>query len=259
MIHALIADDEALAREGIRLLLKDETDVKVVGEAEDGDQTVEEINRLMPDLVFLDVQMPGLDGFGVLARIEPGHLPRVIFVTAHNTYAVGAFEAQAIDYLLKPVSDDRFQKALQRARRDLLQDGYLEQTQRKLVDFLKSHLKPPAAGSTKSYPRWLTVKQGRRITLVKVDEVDWIDSAANYVQLHACGRSYLIRSTMGEFENNLDPQSFVRIHRTTIVNVERVHEIDLDSDGDIAVKLRDGTVLRSSRGYRERLTRIVPL
>ena len=255
MISVLITDDEPLAREGMRLLLEHETDVKVVGEADDGVTALEQIKALQPDLVFLDVQMPTLDGFEVLRRIEPDHAPTVIFVTAHDQYAVAAFEVGAVDYLLKPFSDDRFQVALQRARQSLNRDDGLlgHRDPLKPLEPLKRNGPAPA------YPRWLTVKRARRVRLIKVDEIDWIDSASNYVQLHVQNQTHLIRMTMAELETRLDPQMFVRIHRTTIVNVDRLQEINLLPEGEVAVTLRDGKVLRTSRGFRSRLNDVLAL
>jgi two-component system LytT family response regulator len=256
MINVLITDDEPLAREGMRLLLEHEADVKVVGEADDGVTALEQIRVLQPDLVFLDVQMPTLDGFEVLRQIEPDQAPTVIFVTAHDQYAVAAFEVGAVDYLLKPFSDDRFQVALQRARQSLTRDdGLLGQR-----DPLKPLETVTRSGPTPAaYPRWLTVKRARRVRLIKVDEIDWIDSASNYVQLHVQNQTHLIRITMAELETRLDPQMFVRIHRTTIVNVDRLQEINLLPEGDVAVMLRDGKVLRASRGFRSRLDDVLAL
>ena len=259
MIRTLIVDDEALAREGIRLLLKDEANISIVGEAEDGTEAVDEIKRLLPDLVFLDVQMPSLNGFAVLQRVAGIHLPAVVFVTAHERYAVAAFEARAIDYLLKPFSDERFQRAVQRARQALERTDEIEQNQKRLLDFVESRIKTIPSEPTGVYPRLLTVKHGRVITLVKVDEIDWIDSASNYIQVHTNGHLHLLRMTMGQLEARLDPRRFVRIHRTTIVNIDRVQELSLGYHGDVDVKLRNGTALRSSRGYRERLARVVPV
>jgi two-component system LytT family response regulator len=255
MINVLITDDEPLAREGMRLLLEHEADVKVVGEADDGVIALEQIRALQPDLVFLDIQMPSLDGFEVLRRIEPDHAPTIIFVTAHDHYAVAAFEVGAVDYLLKPFSDDRFQVALQRARQSLNRDDGLLGHR----DPLKTFEAVRRTGPPPAYPRWLTVKRGRRVRLIKVDEIDWIDSASNYVQLHVQDQTHLIRITMAELETRLDPQMFVRIHRTTIVNVDRLQEINLLQEGDVAVTLRDGKVLRTSRGFRSRLNDVLAL
>jgi two-component system LytT family response regulator len=254
VIRALVVDDEPLAREGICVRLKDEAGVRVVGEACDGPDAVAGITRLQPDLVFLDIQIPGFDGFEVLERVAPVHLPAVVFVTAYDRYAVQAFEAQAVDYLLKPINARRFHQALQQVRRRLERDRDEETTQERLCRLLE--LRAAAApGTSARYSPWFTVRDGHRFLVVKADEIDWIDSASNYVQLHARGRPYLLRMTMNQLEDRLDPQHFVRIHRTTIVNVDRVAEIAQAWQSDFSVKLHDGTTLRMSRGYRDRLLR----
>ena len=252
MIRALVVDDEPLAREGIRVRLGDEADVQVIGEAVDGPDAVEAINTLLPDLVFLDIQIPGFDGFEVLQRVASLHLPAVVFVTAYDRYAVQAFEAEAVDYLLKPISGRRFREALQRVRGRLVREEDLERAHERLVRLLESRRMTEGRSAS---VRWFTVRDGRRFLIVRTDEIDWMDSASNYVQLHARGRSLLLRSTMSELEERLDPQLFVRIHRSTMVNVERIEEISPSGQGDFTVTLRDGTTLRMSRSYGGRLLR----
>jgi two-component system LytT family response regulator len=250
MIKVLIADDEALARDGIRLRLRGAADVEVVGEAGDGPEAARRIKTLKPDLLFLDIQMPGFDGFEVLRRVAPVHLPAVIFATAYDRYALQAFETHAVDYLLKPFGSARFNEALQWARRTLGREEALEAAHRRTAGIIEPGSQPPAAGR---YVRRLTVKDGRRFLLLKVEDVDWIEAASNYVELHARGRSYLIRMTLTELYDTLDPAMFARIHRSTIVNLDRVKEITLGDGGDFVVWLQDGEGLRLSRGYRERL------
>ena len=241
MITAFIVDDEKLAREGIRLMLKKEVDVEVVGEAADGQSAMKAISKLTPDVLFLDVKVPGLDGFEILARCHRGHTPLVIFTTAYERYAVKAFDAHAVDYLLKPIKAQRLREAVQRARVELA--------------------KEPASGhepvqSTLSKPRnlrRLVVWDRDRFLLLKAEEVDWIQSAANYVQLHAHGRCYLVRMTMNEIETQLEGLSFARIHRSTIVNIDRLTEIRPSPHGDFQVVLDNGTALRLSRAYRDHL------
>lgn len=250
MIRVLIADDEALARDGIRLRLREATDVEIVGEAGDGPESVRRIKALKPDLLFLDIQMPGFDGFEVLRRVAPTHLPAVIFATAYDRYALQAFEAHAVDYLLKPVGSARFAEALQWARHTLGREEALEAAHRRTAGIIE-----PAAPSSlpSGYVRRLTVKDGRRFLLVKTEEVDWIEAASNYVELHARGHAYLIRTTLTELLETLDPAMFARIHRSTVVNLDRIKEITLGDAGDFVVWLHDGSSLRLSRGYRDRL------
>jgi two-component system, LytTR family, response regulator len=247
VIRVMIADDEALARDGIRLRLCDASDVEIVGEAGDGPETARKIKAVKPDLLFLDIQMPGFDGFEVLRRVASVHLPAVIFATAYDRYALQAFEAHAVDYLLKPVGSARFTEALEWARHTLGRDEALEAAHRRTAGLIDS------GASTAGYVRRLAVKDGRRFLLVKVEDVDWIEAALNYVELHSRGRSYLIRATLTELCETLDPAMFARIHRSTIVNLDRVKEITLGDGGDFVVWLQDGAGLRLSRGYRERL------
>jgi two-component system LytT family response regulator len=237
MIRALIADDEPLAREGIRVMLADLADIDVVGEAADGVEAVAAIENLAPDLLFLDVQMPGIDGFEVLRRL-PAAVPAVVLVTAYDRHAVKAFEAQALDFLLKPISTTRFGEVIGRVRRSLAQTAEPR---------LSRAVSPPA-----HLPRF-PVKDRERFLLLKPEEVEWIHSAANYAELHARGRSFLVRMTMSELEERLDPARFVRIHRTTIVNIDRVSEIQPEHHGEFQVVLQDGAKLRLSRRYRDRL------
>jgi two-component system LytT family response regulator len=250
MIRVLIADDEALARGGIRLRLREATDLEIVGEAGDGPEAVRRVKALKPDLLFLDIQMPGFDGFEVLRRVAPAHLPAVIFVTAYDRYALQAFETHAVDYLLKPVGAARFAEALQWARHTLGREEALEAAHRRTVDIIEPGT---VSASPSGYLRRFTVKEGRRFLLLKTEEVDWIEAASNYVELHARGRSYLIRMTLTELDETLDPAMFARIHRSTVVNLDRIKEITVGDGGDFMVWLHDGASLRLSRGYRDRL------
>jgi two-component system LytT family response regulator len=250
MIKVLIADDEALARDGIRLRLRDASDIEIVGEAGDGPEAARRIKALKPDLLFLDIQMPGFDGFEVLRRVAAVHLPAVIFATAYDRYALQAFETHAVDYLLKPVGSARFNEALNWARKTLGREEALEAAHRRTAGIIEPGPPSPAAAG---YVRRLAVKDGRRFLLVKVEDVDWIEAASNYVEIHARGRNYLIRTTLTELYEMLDPAMFARIHRSTVVNLDRVKEITLGDGGDFVVWLQDGAGLRLSRGYRERL------
>lgn len=241
MLKALIVDDEELARDGIRMMLDKEGDVEVVGEAADGPTATEAIARLSPDIIFLDVRMPGFDGFGVLDRVTGTHHPQVIFVTAYDQYAVKAFEANAVDYLLKPINSHRLSDAVKRARLSLAQrSGHAEPIEARPIGFSDMR-------------RTIVVKDRDRFLVVKTNEVDWFESAANYVELHVHRRSFLVRITMNELQAQLKGTSFVRIHRSTIVNLERVTEIRPSPHGDFQVHLQDGHVLRLSRAYRDQL------
>jgi two-component system LytT family response regulator len=258
-ITTIIVDDEPLARDVVRARLKAEADIKIVGEAADGPAAVRMIRALQPDLVFLDVQMPAMDGFEVLEQVASDHLPIVVFVTAYDQYALKAFDAQALDYLLKPFTADRFQTALERARTEIATAGELD-THRRLIEILDARQQQgpqPREGHHAIRGEGpllrFAVKHDQRIVLVKVDDVDWIESSANYARLHARGTSYLVRMTMSELEKRLDSVRFARIHRSTIVQVDRIKDIAPAWHGDYDVTLRDGTVLRLSRSFRGRL------
>ncbi|HWA59323.1 MAG TPA: LytTR family DNA-binding domain-containing protein [Gemmatimonadales bacterium] len=247
MIRTLIVDDEPLAREGLRVRLGLERDIALVGEAADGPTAIELIRRELPDLVLLDVQMPGMDGFEVLERIAEDCLPSVIFVTAHDRYAVKAFEVHAVDYLLKPLDGARLREAVERVRRTLAAGP--QGTREGLVNLLASREK----GGERTHVRRWAVREDEHFVLLRAEEVDWIEAAANYVRFHARGKVYLLRATMTQLEQELDPRRFARIHRSTIVNLDRVREIRPEWHGDYDVQLTTGDVLRLGRRYRDGL------
>ena len=244
MIRTLIADDEPLAREGLRLRLQAEPDIEIVGEAPDGPATVEATRRLLPDLLLLDIQMPGMTGFEAVEMLARDHLPRIVFITAHDRYAIKAFDIHAVDYLLKPVSHARLQDALQRVRRDL-EGG--DQSAHRVAALLQSGKRGEPAGDT---PRHWAVKDGDRFLLLRADEVDWIEASANYIRFHARDRDFLMRGTLSTLANTLDPAKFARIHRSAIVNLDRVKEIRREWHGDYEVILTTGQKLRLGRQYR---------
>jgi two-component system LytT family response regulator len=252
MIRTLIVDDEPLARERLRTLLQQESDIEILGECGDGRQAVSAITEHAPDLVFLDIQMPGMDGFGVLQSITDRPLPGVIFVTAYDQYALQAFEVHALDYLLKPFTARRFQKALSRARQDVRHDTPNETpVERRLLNLLDD------LGGERRYTKRIVVKSSGRIHFVKVDEIDWVEAEGNYVRLHIGAHSHLLRETMKGMEAALDPDRFIRIHRSTIVNTERIKELQPLFHGEYAVLLYDGTRLVASRGPENRLRRML--
>ena len=245
-IRALVVDDEPLARERVLSLLQQETDVEVVGECSDGGQAVSAIHQHAPDLVFLDVQMPGCDGFEVIRNVGPERMPTVVFVTAYDEYALQAFEVHALDYLLKPFGKDRFQQTLRHAREALERRRAGDLGRRLLA--LVHDVKPEPQRAER-----LVVKSGGRVFFLRTDEIDWIEAAGNYVRLHLGTESHLFRETMNRMESRLDPRRFARIHRSRIVNTERIKELQPWFNGDYVVILRDGTRLTLSRGYREKL------
>ena len=256
-IRALIVDDEPLARSGIRLLLRRHTDVEVVGECGNGYEAVESIQELRPDLVFLDVQMPGLDGFGVVEALGPAAMPAIIFVTAYDQYALRAFRVHAVDYLLKPVEKKSFEEALARAR-TRLGGSVGEVVRSQLAELMDAYRKSRGdevhlASPQGRYLQRLQVKENGRVLFLKMETIDWFEAADNYVEVHAGSRKYLVRGTMNELEQRLDPQMFARIHRRTIVNLERVKHVAPFFKGDYMVTLADGRELKLSRGYRDRI------
>lgn len=275
-MRVLIVDDEALARQRVRRLLQGETDVEVVGEAESGHEAVAMIRDLQPDLVCLDVQMPGLDGFGVLQELDGGPLPMVLFITAYDEHAQRAFDVHAVDYVLKPVDADRFRAAFDKARRQRANAqaaerlGELLETVRRLADggaasdVLASAASGAAAGTAGAasaangrYASRILVKQDGRMFFVKTTEIDWIEADRNYVRLHVGKTAHTIRERISHLEETLDPRLFARIHRSTIVNLNRVREMQQWFSGDYVVILEDGTRLRLSRHYRDRVEKQV--
>ena len=248
-LRVLIVDDEPPGRERIRNLLEDQPDVEVVGVCTDGLEAVSFLRDNDCDLVFLDVQMPEMDGLEVVEAVGPERMPAVIFVTAHDRYALRAFEVQALDYLLKPFDRERFLKALDRARSQ--RQGDPAELQRRLLALLEE------SRPGKRALQRLVVKSGGRIFFLKMDEIDWIEAAGNYLRLHVGKDTHLIRDTMSSLEARIDPAKFFRIHRSTIVNIERVREIQPLFHGDYVVLLRDGTQLTLSRTYRQRLEELL--
>jgi len=239
VITTLLVDDEPLAREGLRVALRAEPDLEIVGEAGDGPSAVQQIRDKAPQLVLLDVQMPGLDGFQVLQCLS--RVPAVIFLTAYETYAVRAFDMHAVDYLLKPVNHPRLRVALDRARQFINADPALAPASRTATE------RTPKPG-TSEYLQRIPVRDGDKFLILRVDEIDWIEGAANYVEVHARTRSFLLRMGMSELAAKLDPDRFARVHRSAIVNLDRIQEIRSASHGDFTVLLTGGAVVPMSRG-----------
>ena len=245
-IKVLVADDEPLARERLAGLLSQEPDIEVVGQARDGEEAVTAIHDDSPDLVFLDVQMPQMSGFDVIEAVGSDKMPLVIFVTAYDQHALKAFQVRALDYLLKPFDRERFKDALGRARKQLERDENGDLGRRLLA--LVKDLRRDQPKSDR-----LVVKSGGRLFFLRTDEIDWVEAAGNYVRLHVGPGSHLLRETMNAIEGRLDPEKFFRIHRSRIVNMERIQELQPWLNGEYAVLLRTGTRLTLSRGYREKL------
>ena len=245
-IRALVVDDEPLARRRICKLLSRDVEVEVIGDCANGYEAIEAINHRAPHLVFLDVQMPEVDGFAVLESIDPRAMPFVIFVTAYDQYALKAFEVSAVDYLLKPFDKKRFQQALQRAKSRLMTErdrGLNEQTLA-LLQELKAR--------SQCLVR-LLIKSGGRAFFLKTDEIDWIGAEGKYVRIHAGNESYLFREGMTAIEHQLDTRKFMRVHRSHIVNIDRVKELQPWFNHEYRVVLHDGTKLILSRSCRKKL------
>jgi two-component system, LytTR family, response regulator len=243
-VRAVIVDDEPLARSGIALRLRGYRDIEVVAECEDGSSAIEKILELSPDLVFLDVQMPDMDGFEVLRALPGENLPEVIFLTAFGHHAVRAFEVHALDYLLKPVDDQRFRSAIERARQ-AAESGSRVQMAEQLLHLLKDQ----APAHATRFP----VKVGSRIQVVRTEDIDWIGAAGDYVELRSRGRSHLLRETMNSIEQKLDPQQFLRIHRSRIVRLTLIREARGIDNREYMLTLADGSEHRSGRTYADRL------
>lgn len=249
-IRTIIVDDEPLARRGIRAQLENERDFDVIADCRNGQEAVQAIAAQSPDLVFLDVQMPEVDGFGVVDAIGPDRMPAVIFVTAYDRYALRAFEVHALDYLLKPFDDDRFAAALQRARQHIERKD-LDDLGKRLQGLLDD-LQPRTR-----YADRLVIKSAGRIFFLSVSEIDWIEAADNYVRLHAGAEAHLLRETMNNLEKKLDPNEFLRIHRSRMVNIQRVKELRPLFRGEYDLLLKDGTRLETGRGYRDRIQKLL--
>jgi two-component system LytT family response regulator len=245
-IRTLVVDDEPVARARVVSLLGEEPDIEVVGECSSGSQAVSAITEQTPDLVFLDVQMPEMDGFELARALGSDRMPAVVFVTAFDQYALRAFEIHALDYLLKPFSAQRFKSALSHAREQLAQ-RHATTIGRHLLALL-----PDIQRREATLDR-LVVKSSGRIYFVRTADIDWCEAAGNYISLHVGQQCHLIRETMNRLETQLDPSHFVRIHRSTIVNVERIQELRSSFNGEHVVLLRNGTRLALSRGYRDAL------
>jgi two-component system LytT family response regulator len=251
-IRVVVVDDEPLARRGIRQLLAVHEDVEVVGEARNGREAVRMLKTLAPDIVFLDIQMPELDGFAVLRQLDAEHLPLVIFVTAYDTFAVRAFELDALDYLVKPLHETRFQDALARARERLQSREAVELSRR--LSLLLANGTDDDGPLSPEPPRRLVIGASGSDLFVDVAEIAWIEADDYYAAIHAAGRRHLMRESLASLEDRLDRSQFVRVHRSAIVNLAHVREIRSQAAGDSAVVLRDGTELPLSRRRREHVT-----
>jgi two-component system, LytTR family, response regulator len=251
-LKALIVDDEPIACRRIQRMLADDPEIQVVATSTNGEQALQAIQQFAPDLLFLDIQMPGMNGFALLEHIAPEKIPHVIFVTAYDQYALRAFEVHALDYLLKPFDRERFAAAVSRAKIHIEKDRST-QINRGILSLLKEF-------NTKAeYVKRLVIKTNGRIFFLKTDEIDWIEAEGKYVYLHVGKDAHLMRQSISGLETELDPDKFIRIHRSAIVNVERIQELQPWFHGEYRVLLRNGTQLMLSRSHREKLQSLLGL
>jgi two-component system LytT family response regulator len=265
-LSAIIVDDESLARRGLALRLQQIPQVDVVAECSDGSQALAAIAQHNPDLVFLDIQMPGLDGFEVVARLQADNMPMVIFVTAFDEYAVDAFKVHAVDYVLKPIDDDRLHEAIDRAVVHHEQEESAR-TKQRLVELVMGMTGASASSieqmaqngesTNRQWPEKLTIKDGSDIQFIRVDQLQWVDAAGDYMCLHAGGKTHIMRITMKQLEAMLNPAQFLRIHRSTIVNSEYITGAQTLGNGEYMLTLGDDSQLKVSRGYRDRVKQLL--
>jgi two-component system LytT family response regulator len=249
-LAALIVDDEPLAREGLRLLLSEDAEFSAIHEARNGREAIEFIQTLRPDLVFLDIQMPEGDGLSVIRQIGPERMPAVVFVTAHDQYAIQAFEINALDYLLKPVTAARFQQTLQRSK-NRLQSQSPGHANRQILQLLETLAAPSR------YIKRMAVRSAGKTVFVDAEEIDWIEAAENYVQLHTARATHLLHVAMNTLEKSLDPALFLRLHRGIIVNIKRIKELQPATHGEFFVTLQNGIRLQSSRTHSAKLKALI--
>ena len=257
-IRTLIVDDEALARQMIRSLISADGEIEVVGECSDGQGAIAAIRKYQPDLMFLDIQMPGLSGFQVLERVEPQQMPYVIFITAYSQYAVKAFEFQALDYLLKPFAKERFFESVNRAKQALRQQGLSRLTEQ-IIGMIKTvpgdHLPgTPEYSQVEPFLQQIMVREGGRLFAVDVEELVWVEAANQYTRIHTPTASHLVSYSLKTVQSRLDPRQFFRIHRSALVHVKFIHEVRTAKNGACTVLLTTGKRLRLSRSRRDILT-----
>ena len=247
-IRTLIVDDEAIARETICSLLREDPDVEIVTECSSGEEAIQAIQNRRPELMFLDIQMPGIDGFSVLRAVEREQLPEVVFATAYDTYAIQAFAHHALDYLLKPFTDERFHEALRHAKKRIRERG-LHASSHRLGDLLEEYSQQ--SGGPPGHPERILVRSLGRVDVVPVEEIHWIESEGNYVRLHCSSRVLLHRERMNDLERRLDPKAFVRIHRSAIVRMNLVRSLKPLEGGEYRLLMEGGRSMTLSRSYRD--------
>jgi two-component system, LytTR family, response regulator len=264
-LKTIIVDDESLARRGLALRLQQFPMVDVIAECANGQQALEAIAEHSPDLVFLDIQMPGIDGFEVIRQLQADNLPMVIFVTAFDQYAVDAFKVHAVDYVLKPIDDDRLHEAIDRAVAHYSQEES-ERSKQRLMDLMMGMTGASAASieemvqtgkEPQQWPEKLVVKDGSDIHLIKIADIHWVDAAGDYMCIHAGGQTHIMRITMKQLEGMLNPARFVRIHRSTIINNDYISGAQTLGNGEYMLSLEGGAQLKVSRGYRDKVKQLL--
>ncbi|MEM9706256.1 MAG: LytTR family DNA-binding domain-containing protein [Pseudomonadota bacterium] len=264
-IRVILVDDEPLALRGMRLRLEDFSEIEIIGESQNGRDAVKQIKALSPDLIFLDIQMPGLDGFGVVRALIGAPAPLVVFVTAYDKFAIEAFEANALDYLVKPVEEERLKDAIHRAR-EALKSRAAASRENRLVELLaslsdddrdkiKDLITDPSWTEQDRYAERISFKDGAKVVVLTADDISWIDAAGDYMCIHAGGKTHIIRETMKTLQGRLDPERFQRIHRSAIVNLKKVKELHPHSNGEYFLTLECGAELKLSRSYKDVVAR----
>jgi two-component system LytT family response regulator len=260
-LKALVVDDESLARKGLKLRLAEISGIDVIGECVNGREAINKVAELRPDVLFLDIQMPGMSGFDVVSKLQQDEMPLIIFVTAFDEYAIKAFDVHAVDYLLKPIEMDRLRESVERAQAHKQLDGVVTDKQRLLeliisltgksessvVQLLKDH------SGARSYPDKIAIKDAGETTIVLSADIDWVDAAGDYMCVHAKDETHVMRITMKELEDQLDPTNFQRVHRSTIVNLDRVTKVCSHMNGEFYLILDNGASIKMSRSYKEKV------
>ncbi len=259
-LSAIIVDDEQLARRGLQLRLEELSDIEVKAQCSNGEEAISAISALQPDVVFLDIQMPGMSGFDVVSRLQGDNLPLIIFVTAFDQYAIDAFKVHAVDYVLKPIDDERLKEAIERAQKHIEQQQNAdskEKLMKLLMEYTGSNdVDALIESNGNTYPDTINIKDGSEIQRVKTSDIEWIDAAGDYMCVHAGGNTHIMRKTMKDLQTLLNPDVFLRIHRSTIVNARCIKSAQTLNNGEYMLSLENGSQLKVSRSYRDKIKQL---
>ncbi|MEP5763884.1 MAG: LytTR family DNA-binding domain-containing protein [Halieaceae bacterium] len=264
-LRTVIVDDEPLARRGLKIRLQEYTSLDIVAECSNGEEALAAVAALQPDLLFLDIQMPGMDGFGVVGKLQGDSMPMVIFVTAFDQYAVDAFEVNAIDYVLKPIDDQRLATAIERAQQQRQKEALADQKRNLVTACMQlsganaTTVEEIAQGASGTYPDKLSIRDGDEVSLIPVSDIDWVDAAGDYMCVHVDGVTHIMRITMKQLEALLNPLQFLRVHRSTIVNSDRISSAQNLANGEFLLTLEEGTRLKVSRSYGDKIRELTAL